>query len=255
MIEKCNIFEQVRLYVGSLQAGLPSAAARFRKGILDTVRLYETCRDVCDKRSFPLSGCCKTVYLDCGTILRLGEVDETFELVRNPRHGTIGKKDFLTYTPYEDFVGDDGFAYRMGGIYTEVCIEVVELEVDFEVESISEFLNQVTITTNCENPDIEWSEEVDGEGSQVIIPKGVSYEVTVFCGECFETFQPCVTCDIASSPDLPSGMTATAIHTFSGEVVALEKDGYEIEDDLQTVVDGEDFECGDPDVKLVLVET
>lgn len=250
MTERCSIYEQVRQWVGALKAGMPSAADRFRKGIMDTIRIVETnesCDPVCDKKKYPLPCCCNSFFLDCGTTLVIDE-GEGVEIVQPPIHGTINLDGGIRYNPYEGYVGEDLFAYRVGGIYKKVCIEVVEFEAELDVDILDDDYQRVTVSNNCAAPVYIWTGVDSTEGS-VIIPRGVPYSVRVECGGCFAEFEPCVVCEFVVSPLMQFNNTAKGIYSFDGIEMSLNEDLGEIETQLQSVIDSLSGDCGNPVVQ------
>jgi len=252
MTERCSIYEQVRLWVGALKAGMPSAADRFRKGVIDTIRIVETnesCDPVCDKKKYPLPCCCNSFFLDCGTTLVIDE-GEGVEIVQPPIHGTINLDGGIRYNPYEGYVGEDLFTYRVGGIYKKVCIEVVEFEAELDVDILDDDYQRVTVSNNCAAPVYIWTGVESDEGS-VIIPRGVPYTVRVECGECFAEFEPCIVCEEFFSSELQFGSTVKGVYSFEGLEATLNEDAFNIESALQGIIDGQSINCGNPNVEFI----
>lgn len=252
MTELCSIFEQVKRYVGALNAGMPSAAKGFKEGIYDTIRKVNSCGDICDKRRYPLPCCCKTFYLDCGTTLVLGYA-EGFELISQPRKGSVIIDEYVSYVPNDGFEGNDEFEYRQNGVYGKVCIEVVDFEAELIVEEVNEFLQRLTIETNCASATVDWGEGIKETGLSIVIPKGVPYAPVISCGECVIELDTCIFCDSYSS-QYEFNYNIVSLHDYSGESIDINKNilDSDVLVEFQEFLDNLKGDCGDPIVDLEL---
>lgn len=247
MRNKCQVFEQVRLYVNSLRRGFPRSAEGFLGNVRSLIKdiEFEECGR-CVKGNFPNPTGCKTFYLQCGSTLLLGDVNETFVLIDKPENGTISTEDGLKYEPFEGYVGDDSFVYFMDGVTHRVCTESSPFEAELRIIQATPFLNNVSIVTDCDDPHIVWT--IDGneleQESITVTPKTI-FSVRVECGGCVHVFAPCIVCDAKSAVSIINE-TVKEIHTFDRIASTPNTIYSNLESEVQSIHVDETEDCGEP---------